>query len=84
MGNGKVFAAFKVLPVDLTAQGRHERESDDPLADVKNCQEAVEVMVDIIRKACKDVGSDTGESFVKEEEIVRYVFCPFAQIGFRC
>ncbi|KIJ26452.1 hypothetical protein M422DRAFT_272497 [Sphaerobolus stellatus SS14] len=71
-----VVAAFKALPVEKEKnrggrdrQTDESRPDDDAMADARNCQEAVDVMVEMIRKACEDVGS-AGEGFVMEQDIV--------------
>lgn len=66
------FAAFKSLPID-PARSRRENgsfvEPADELTGATNCKEAVDFMVEAIRKACVDVGND--EDLVKEEAVVR-------------
>ncbi|TFY55822.1 hypothetical protein EVG20_g9178 [Dentipellis fragilis] len=68
------FAAFKALPIDpaRTRRGSTFAESAEPaddLAGAGTCQEAVELMVDAIRRACEDVGN-VRVGFVKDEDIV--------------
>lgn len=74
-GQETAFAAFKALPVD-PARARRESgsfiQTADELANAKNCKEAVDMIVDAVRQACKDVGSDHHE-FVTEADVVRYV-----------
>lgn len=72
----KTFAAFKALPID---PGRSQRTSTSdtvlgPANDVNeasNCKEAVDLIVDTIRKACEDNGGGGHEGFVVEKDVVR-------------
>lgn len=70
----RVFAAFKVLPVD-PARPRRETgsaiEPADELSGAKNCKEAVDLIVESIIKACQDVGGGRQPNFVEEEDVVR-------------
>lgn len=78
--NDTSFAAFKMLPIDPTRStssrgssiGNAEPVDDILLNGATNCKQAVDYVVDYIRKACEDVGS-FHEGFVQEGEIVRYV-----------
>ncbi|KAF5373719.1 hypothetical protein D9758_000704 [Tetrapyrgos nigripes] len=71
------FAAFKILPIDparvrrATSMGGGEEytEGADELEGAQNCKEAVEMVVDSIRKACEDVGVAEAE-FLKDEDVV--------------
>jgi len=69
--NKMVMVAFKALPVEKGKDRKEggDRGGEDALADVKNCQGAVDIMVEMIKKACEDMGS-AGEGFIKEEDIV--------------
>ncbi|RDB21105.1 Phosphatidylinositide phosphatase SAC2 [Hypsizygus marmoreus] len=74
-------AAFKVLPIDparirrgssvgdAMGDGVEYIEAADELSGAKNCREAVEMIVDSIRRACEDVGGAQGE-FVADEDVV--------------
>ncbi|KAH9952101.1 SacI homology domain-containing protein, partial [Amylocystis lapponica] len=66
------FAAFKALPID-PARTRRESgsfiEPADELAGATNCKDAVDIIVDAIRRACQDIGA-AGDEFVTESEIV--------------
>lgn len=70
------FVALKALPVD-PARGRREsrsyEEPSDDLSGVSSCREAVDVIVEAIRRACEEVGS-VKEDFLKDSDIVRCVF----------
>lgn len=67
------FAAFKALPID-PARSRRENgsffEPADELTGAANCKEAVEMMVEAIRRACAEAGGGKGE-FIKDEDVVR-------------
>ncbi|KAG5352348.1 hypothetical protein C0989_002730 [Termitomyces sp. Mn162] len=76
-GSHTTFGSFKVLPID---PARTRRESSfgssvdyidaaDELSSASNCQEAAEMIVDNIRRACEDIGGAQGE-FVKEEDVL--------------
>ncbi|KAL1944714.1 hypothetical protein VTO73DRAFT_3144 [Trametes versicolor] len=71
-GQETAFAAFKALPVD-PARARRESgsfiQTADELANAKNCKEAVDMIVDAVRQACKDIGNDHHE-FVTEADVV--------------
>jgi len=70
----KVFAAFKVLPIDPARSRRATGsiiEPADELSGAKNCKEAVDMMVESIVKACRDVGGGRQSNFVIEEAVVR-------------
>ena len=66
------FAAFKALPID-PARSRRENgsffEPADELTGAGNCQEAVDMMVDAIHRACIDIGNDAAE-FVRQGDVV--------------
>lgn len=76
------FAAFKALPVDpaRSRRGSAFSEPADELAGAATCQDAVELMVNVIRGACEDVGGgrsiDGNTHFVKDAEIVGCVWLP--------
>ncbi|OSD08576.1 hypothetical protein PYCCODRAFT_1429632 [Trametes coccinea BRFM310] len=71
-GQDTVFAAFKALPID-PARARRESgsfiQATDELANAKNCKEAVDMIVDAIHQACKDIGNDHA-AFVTEGDVV--------------
>ncbi|OBZ69155.1 Proteasome subunit beta type-5 [Grifola frondosa] len=62
-GHETAFAAFKALPID-PARVRRETgsfiERADELAGAKTCRDAVNLIADTIRQACRDVGSVHG------------------------
>ncbi|KAF7338181.1 hypothetical protein MVEN_02043000 [Mycena venus] len=80
------FAAFKVLPIDPTRTRRASSfggtqtqayvDSAEELSGAENCREAVDLMVDSIRRACEEMGNDgrVGEEavagLVAEEDVV--------------
>ncbi|KAJ3920013.1 SacI homology domain-containing protein [Lentinula edodes] len=84
MENRTCFAAFKMLPIDPTRVRRGSSygstieysQAADELTGAANCKEAVDLVVDVIRRACEDVGSAATESrpgtdqFVVEEDVV--------------
>ncbi|KAI0647334.1 SacI homology domain-containing protein [Trametes meyenii] len=71
-GQETIFAAFKALPID-PARARRETgsfiQATDELANAKNCKEAVDMIVDAVRQACKDIGNDPRE-FIAEADVV--------------
>ena len=70
----RVFAAFKALPTDPARSRRATGsiiEPADELSGAKNCKEAVDLMVESIVKACKDVGGGRKPNFVADEAVVR-------------
>ncbi|RPD66400.1 hypothetical protein L226DRAFT_530498 [Lentinus tigrinus ALCF2SS1-7] len=71
-GQETIFAAFKALPVD-PARSRRETgsfiQSPDELSSAKNCKEAVDMIVDAIRQACKDIGNERPD-FITEADVV--------------
>ena len=78
-----VTAAFKVLPTDHL---QNKSDVEDPIASATTCRDAVNLMVDMVEKACADVGN-TLPNFVIEEDIVRYddfmtstAFSPFLRL----
>lgn len=69
------FVAFKALPIDPARSRRGTGSFDeyaDDLAGATTCKEAVDVIVDAIRRAREDVGDADGLS-IMESDIVRYV-----------
>jgi len=69
----RVFAAFKALPIDPARSRRATGgiiEPADELSGAKNCKEAVDLMVESIVKACKDVGGGRQPNFVAEQAVV--------------
>ena len=70
----RVFAAFKALPIDPARSRRATGsliEPADELSGAQHCQEAVDMMVESIVKACQDVGGGRKPNFVVEEAVVR-------------
>jgi len=73
-GDGSFFAAFKALPVDparvrrssSTGQGVYAEASDE-VTSATTCREAVELIVESIKEACKAVG---GKATVVNEDVV--------------
>ena len=64
-----VTAAFKALPTDsITGVS----DVDDPVASATTCRHAVDLIVEMVQKACADIGN-VSPYFVVEEDIVRYV-----------
>ncbi|KAF9469322.1 SacI homology domain-containing protein [Collybia nuda] len=75
-GAETTYAAFKVLPIDparrrasSSSGGGSYAEASDELSGASSCQEAVDLIVDSIRRACEDVGAADG-SFVVDEDVV--------------
>ncbi|KAG8217577.1 putative phosphatidylinositide phosphatase [Butyriboletus roseoflavus] len=70
--NDTSFAAFKALPVGSARvrNGSRYTEPADDLASAKSCKEAVDLIVDAIKRACEDIGSASGDDFTSEEDIV--------------
>ncbi|KAG6860598.1 hypothetical protein C0995_009488 [Termitomyces sp. Mi166 len=76
-GSQTTFAAFKVLPIDPARTRRGSSfggsvdyiDAADELSSAASCQEAAEMIVDNIQRACEDIGGAQGE-FVKEEDVV--------------
>ena len=54
--------------------GSRYTEPADDLASATSCKEAVDIIVDAIKRACEDVGNASGDDFVTEGDIVRSVF----------
>ncbi|ESK89839.1 hypothetical protein Moror_824 [Moniliophthora roreri MCA 2997] len=81
-GVDKTFAAFKMLPIDparirrISSSGTGTAEyadATDELTSASTCKEAVDLVVNAIVAACKDVGAIGGSKegdFVKEEDVV--------------
>jgi len=46
----------------------------DEMQSAATCRAAVDLIVDRIWRACEDVGGAHGESFVVQEDVVRWVF----------
>ncbi len=74
LGNGhandteKTFAAFKMLPIDPT-RSRSQSASSEEVEMAGSCREAVNMVVERIKRACEDVGGvDSG--FVREGDVV--------------
>jgi len=67
--NAVVSAAFKALPVDH-ATNAPAADVEDPVASATTCRDAVDMMVDMIRRGCVDIGSGTQPDFVVEKDIV--------------
>jgi phosphatidylinositol 4-phosphatase len=73
----RTFAAFKMLPIDPTRVRRTseggeyvEAANDYVMNGATNCREAVDLVVETIRKACADIGVDQ-DSFITDEDVVR-------------
>jgi len=74
MGSEKTFAAFKVLPIDPTRIRRASSrggyaDAAEELSGASTCQEAVDIIVDSIHRACDDVGGTHGD-FVTNADVV--------------
>lgn len=74
LGNGhandmeKTFAAFKMLPIDPT-RSRSQSAGSEEVEIAGSCREAVNMVVERIKRACEDVGGvDSG--FVREGDVV--------------
>jgi len=72
----RALAAFKVLPIDPTRRRTPSTGGDlmhaeaaDELSGASSCREAVDLIVDSIRRACEDVGAVSG-GFVTNEDVV--------------
>jgi len=69
------FAAFKILPVDPARAGRTSSvvseysATSDEMTGAATCREAVDLVVERIRRACDDVGGGQG-TFITEEDVV--------------
>ncbi|KAK7020499.1 SacI homology domain-containing protein [Favolaschia claudopus] len=87
MGGGETtsFAAFKVLPIDPTRTRRASSfggtltqayvDTAEELSGAANCREAVDLMVESIRRACEEMGNDGSvvdgaTGLVAEEDVV--------------
>lgn len=75
---GRAFAAFKVLPIDSARRRTSSTGGDlmyaeaaDELSGASSCQEAADLIVSSIRRACEDVGA-VSEEFVTNEDVVRW------------
>lgn len=69
-----VFAAFKTLPIDPARTRRATGsiiEPADELNNANNCKEAVDLIVESITTACRDVGAGHQPNFVIEGAVVR-------------
>lgn len=80
-GAETTFAAFKVLPIDparirraSSTGGSSYAEPADELSGASSCKQAVDLIVESIRKACEDIGGADGD-FVTNEDVVGCVFC---------
>jgi len=75
LGSERTFAAFKVLPIDparmraSSGGGSTYAEAADELSGASSCQEAVNLIVNSIWRACEDVGATDG-GFVTDEDVV--------------
>ncbi|KII89160.1 hypothetical protein PLICRDRAFT_40794 [Plicaturopsis crispa FD-325 SS-3] len=76
-GSETTWAAFKALPLDPARE--QDRGHTDELTGASSCKEAVDIIVDTIRRACEDAGggrvSKVGglkvrDEFVKEGDVV--------------
>jgi phosphatidylinositol 4-phosphatase len=68
------FAAFKALPIDPARIRRASSaatytEPDESLSDARTCKDAVDAIVESIRRACYDVGG-ADANFVTESDVV--------------
>ena len=76
----KTFVAFKALPIDPARSrrgtGSFEETAGDELGGARSCREAVDVMVEAIRRTCSEAGGgredEDGVGFVRDGDIVRY------------
>ena len=69
------YVTFKALPVEaawLRRDSRSYEEPSDDLSGVSSCKEAVDLIVEAIRRACEDIGNDRAD-LIKTSEIVRQV-----------
>lgn len=68
----EIFTAFKALPVDQgSGSGVDSSETIvDPVLSAPTCRAAVDIMVNMIRSACKDVGNGQDSHFIQERDIV--------------
>ncbi|KAJ3784104.1 SacI homology domain-containing protein [Lentinula aff. detonsa] len=87
MENRTSFAAFKMLPIDPARVRRGSSygstteymQAADELTGAANCREAVDLVVDSIRRACEDVGTASSVSgsdvdqFVVDEDVMGLV-----------
>lgn len=73
--NDTSFTAFKALPMGSThvRNGSRYTEAADDLASATSCREAVDLIVDTVKRACEDIGGAPGDDFVFEGDIVRLV-----------
>ncbi|KAH9945870.1 SacI homology domain-containing protein [Epithele typhae] len=71
-GQETIFAAFKALPVD-PARARRETgsfiQSQDDYTTAQNCKEAVDLIVNAIQQACKDLGNEH-QGLLEEADVV--------------
>jgi phosphatidylinositol 4-phosphatase len=75
-GSEQTFAAFKALPIDparirrASSMGHGDTyTSANDLDEASSCKEAVDMIVDNIRKACEDMGN-SHDGLVKEGDVV--------------
>ncbi|KAK0210966.1 SacI homology domain-containing protein [Desarmillaria ectypa] len=74
LGNGhandveKAFAAFKMLPIDPT-RSRSQSAGSEEVEIAGSCREAVNMVVERIKRACEDVGG-VNSGFVREGDVV--------------
>lgn len=75
-GSQTTYAAFKALPVDPARVRRGSStgyaEPADDLTGASSCKEAVDIMVDAIRRACEDIGNIHGD-IISDGDVVRSV-----------
>ncbi|KAG7448009.1 uncharacterized protein BT62DRAFT_890388 [Guyanagaster necrorhizus] len=64
----KTFAAFKMLPIDPT-RSRSQSAGSEEVERAGNCREAVDMMVERIKRACEDV-SGVDDGFLRERDVV--------------
>ncbi|KAJ7582942.1 SacI homology domain-containing protein [Mycena floridula] len=73
-GSEQTFAAFKMLPIDPTRTRRATSDGgsdniETELNEASSCKEAVDLLIDTIRRACDDIGSGH-KDFVVEKDVV--------------
>ncbi|KAF7974824.1 hypothetical protein HWV62_11181 [Athelia sp. TMB] len=76
VGSQTTFAAFKALPIDPARIRRGSSTSTayaepaDDLTGAASCKEAVDIIVDAIRRACEDIGNVHGDLII-DGDVVR-------------
>jgi hypothetical protein len=73
------FAAFKALPIDpahrqessASSGGYDDARQSDPYSAASTCKEMVDLVVEAIKNACKDVRASHGsDDFITDSDIV--------------